>query len=174
MGDLIAGIRPDQWTAPTPCTEWCVRDVVNHLTVMNLVFAAMLGGGPMPERGADHLGNDPLGAYQTSAASLQAAFARPGVLERSYTGPLGNATGAERLQIRLADLLTHGWDLAQATGIPAQMPGDLAEQALAFVREQLSAQPRTGRFAEPQPIDDTAPAIDRLAAFLGRPIRPEL
>ena len=89
-------------------------------------------------------------------------------------GPLGDATGAERPQIRLYDLLAHGWDLGRATGIPARLPDDLAEQALPFVRDQLSTQLRTGRFAEPQPIDDTATAIERLAASLGRQVRPEL
>jgi uncharacterized protein (TIGR03086 family) len=78
------------------------------------------------------------------------------------------------LQIRLYDLLAHGWDLARATGIPARLPEDLAEQALGFVQVQFSAQPRTGRFAEPQPVEETAPAIDRLAAFLGRPVLPQL
>jgi hypothetical protein len=75
------------------------------------------------------------------------------------------------LQIRLYDLLTHGWDLAEAPAIPANLPDDLTEQALAFARDQLSSQPRTGRFAEPQPIDDTGSAIERLAAFLGRQVR---
>jgi uncharacterized protein (TIGR03086 family) len=65
--DLIANIRPDQWNAPTPCTEWTVRDVVNHLVATNLVFAALIGDHPMPERGADHLGNDPVEAYSASA-----------------------------------------------------------------------------------------------------------
>jgi uncharacterized protein (TIGR03083 family) len=51
--DLIAEIRPDQWKAPTPCTEWNVRDPVNHVVGMDLVFAALIEGGPMPERGAD-------------------------------------------------------------------------------------------------------------------------
>jgi uncharacterized protein (TIGR03086 family) len=78
------------------------------------------------------------------------------------------------LQIRLYDLLAHGWDLAQATEIPALLPEDLAEQSLAFVQVQFSAQSRTGRFAEPQPVEETAPAIDRLAAFLGRPVPPQL
>jgi uncharacterized protein (TIGR03086 family) len=145
-----------------------VRDVVNHLVGMDLVFAALIEGGPVPERGADRLGDDPVGACRASSASLQAAFSRPGVLERSYAGPLGSATGAERLQIRLYDLL------ARATGIPARLPEDLAEQALAFVQVQLSLQSRTGRFAEPQPVEETAPAIDRLAAFLGRPVLPQL
>ncbi|MFE7044899.1 TIGR03086 family metal-binding protein [Streptomyces atratus] len=174
VGDLIAEIRPEQWKAPTPCTEWNVRDVVNHLVGMDLVFAALIEGGPMPERGADHLGDEPVEACRASGASLRAAFSRPGVLERSYRGPLGSATGAERLQIRLYDLLAHGWDLARATGIPARLPEDLAEQALAFVQVQLSPQPRTERFAEPQPVEETAPAIDRLAAFLGRPVPPQL
>jgi uncharacterized protein (TIGR03086 family) len=105
-----------------------------------------------------------------SAAALQAAAARPGVLEASQTTPLGVATGAERLQWRIADLLAHGWDLVQATGVSAALPDDLIESALTFVQAQLPGQPRTGRFAEPQPIRDIAPAIDRLAAFTGRPV----
>lgn len=170
MGDLIGRIDDSQWLAPTPCTEWNVREVVSHLVGMNLVFVAMFEDGPMPERGADRLGADPAGAFRQSAAALQAAAARPGVLERRQATPLGSATGAERLQWRIADLLTHGWDLVQATGVAADLPADLAEQALTFVQAQLPGQPRAGRFADAQPIRDDAPAIDRLAAITGRPV----
>jgi len=169
-GYLIDRIEADRWTAPTPCTEWNVRDLVNHLVGMNLVLVAMLEESPMPERGADRLGADPAGAYRRSAAALQAAAARPGVLERSQATPVGVATGAERLQWRIVDLLAHGWDLVQATGLVAELPDDLAGQALTFVRAQLPRQSRAGRFAEPQPIRDNAPAIDQLAAFTGRPV----
>jgi uncharacterized protein (TIGR03086 family) len=100
--------------------------------------------------------------------ALQAAFGRPGVLERTYHGPLGTATGAERLQIRLYDLLAHGWDLAQATEQPADLPDDLAEQSLAFARTQLTEQARPGRFGPAQIVAEQAPAIERLVAFLGR------
>lgn len=170
MGDLIDRIAADQWTAPTPCTEWNVRDLVNHLVGMNLVFVALFEGRPMPERRADRLGADPAGAYRQSGAALQAAAVRRGVLQRSQTTPVGVATGAERLQWRIVDLLTHGWDLVQATGVAAELPDDLAEQALTFVRVQLPSQPRAGRFGDPQPIRDGAPAIDRLAALTGRPV----
>ncbi len=170
MGDLIDRIAADQWTAPTPCTEWSVRDVVNHLVGMNLVFVALFEESPMPARGADRLGADPAGAYHRSAVALQAAAARPGVLERSQATPVGVATGVERLQWRIVDLLAHGWDLGQATGVAAELPDDLAEQALTFARARLPSQPRAGRFADPQPIRDNAPAIDRLAAFTGRPV----
>src|SRR4051794_25680831 len=95
---------------------------------MDLVFAALIGDGPMPERGADHLGTDPVEACWASSALLHAAFARPGVLERSYSGPVGRATGVERLQIRLYDLLTNRIGPHAATGIRGQIPEELAEQ----------------------------------------------
>ena len=170
VGDLIDRIPADRWTAATPCTQWAVRDVVAHLVGMNLVFVAMLEQSPMPDRGADPLGADPAGSYRRSATALQAAAALPGVLERSQSSAVGVATGAERLQWRIADLLTHGWDLVQATGVVAELPDDLAEQALAFARAQLPAQSRAGRFADPQPVPEDAPAIERLAAFTGRPV----
>jgi uncharacterized protein (TIGR03086 family) len=171
VAGLIRNIRADQWSAPTPCTDWTVRRLVDHLIGMNRVFAALLADRPPPPRPpADHVEDDPVGAYRDSAAALQAAFGRPGVLERTYHGPLGTASGAERLEIRLYDLLAHGWDLAQATGQPADLPDDLAEQSLAFARTQLTGQARPGRFGPAQVVAEQAPAIDRLAAFLGRPV----
>ena len=105
VGDLIARVGPEQWSAPTPCTAWTVHQLVNHLIGMNRVVAALLSDEPPPRPAADHIEEDPVGAYRDSAATLLTAFGRPGVLDRTYRGPLGAATGAERLQIRLYDLL---------------------------------------------------------------------
>jgi uncharacterized protein (TIGR03086 family) len=171
VAGLIGNVRADQWSAPTPCTDWTVRQVVNHLIGMNRVFAALLADQPPPPRpSADQVEDDPAGAYRDSAAALLAAFSGPGILERTYHGPLGTASGAERLQIRLYDLLAHGWDLAQATDQPVDLPDDLAEQSLAFARTQLTEQARPGRFGPAQIVAEQAPAIERLVAFLGRPI----
>src|ERR1019366_7520737 len=170
VGDLIEGVREEQWSAPTPCTDWTVRALVNHLIGMNLVFVSLLGDQAPPERGADRTGNDPAASYRESASALIVAFNRPGVLERTFHGPLGSATGMDRLQIRLYDLLAHGWDLAHAIDQPVTLPQDLAEQSLAFAQIQLSSQPRAGRFDLARDISNDAPAIDRLAAFLGRSI----
>ncbi|MCX5046596.1 TIGR03086 family metal-binding protein [Aldersonia sp. NBC_00410] len=172
VGDVIAHIAPDQWELTTPCTEWNVRRLVGHLVAGNLIFVARLGGGAMPEQGSDLLGDDPTAAFRETAADLQAALRGPGVLDRRYPGPLGVVTGAETLQIRLYDLLVHGWDLGRATGIAADLPNDLAAQSLLFVRDQLATMPRTGRFAEPQSVAPGAPSIDQLAAFLGRQVEP--
>ncbi len=168
MGAVIARIDENQWDLPTPCTEWNVRDLVSHLVFGNRVFVARLSGDEMPDRHADQLGDDAAAAYVDTAADLLDALRPEGVLERRYPGPLGVITGLETLQIRLYDLLAHGWDLEQATGLPVDLPEDAAAESLEFVRGQLATAPRTGRFAEPQLVPDTAPAIDRLAAFLGR------
>ena len=167
VGAVIAGIRPDQWTAPTPCTEWDVSRVVEHLVGMNLVFEAMLRDAPPPERGS--LANDdPVEAFRSSSSLLLQAFSAPWVIEREYVSPMGSATGADRLQIRLYDLLVHGWDLAQATGQPDGIPEDLAEASLAFAQKQVIMAMRGERFQPPTEVGPEARGIERLVAFLGR------
>ncbi|MGI8310558.1 TIGR03086 family metal-binding protein [Saccharopolyspora hattusasensis] len=170
VGHLVSSIREAQWSDPTPCTDWTVKDLVNHLVDVNLAVASSLKRQPPPEPGTDHLNGAPVNAYVRSGAAVQAAFDRPGVLEHTYQGPFGEATGAALLHVRLADLLTHGWDLAQATEPPASLPEDLVEQALAFVRREFTTPARTGRFEHAQAVSEDAPVIDRLAAFLGRPV----
>jgi uncharacterized protein (TIGR03086 family) len=166
---LIDNIRTEQWSASTPCPDWTVRQLVHHVVGLNRVFAAMLAGAPMPARLS--IADDELGQkYRESAARLLAAFGQPGVLDRSYDGPLGSATGAERLMIRLYDLLAHGWDLGQATGQPEGLPVDAAELSLTFVRQQLSDEARPGRFAMAEVAPAGASAIQQLVAFLGRPV----
>lgn len=170
VGSLIGNIRPEQWSSATPCTDWTVRDVVGHLIGMNRVFAAMLADEPPPQRAGDLADDELRQQFEDSAALLMAAFSVPGVLDRIYHGPLGSATGAERLNIRLYDLLAHGWDIAQATHQPVALPEEAAELSLAFVREQLRDEARTGRFGLPQVAPADATAIERLVAYLGRPV----
>ncbi len=146
-----------------------MRRVVGHLVGMNLVFAAMLADEPMPAR-VDIADDDLAAQYDSSAELLVSRFSAPGVLERDIGGPMGSASGAERLQIRLYDLIAHGWDLARATRQPLTLPDDVVEDSLAFATVQLEGVDRDGRFQPPQPCPDSAAALDRLAAFLGRDV----
>src|SRR5919199_4585789 len=68
---VIAAVGGDQWSLPTPCTEWNVRDLVDHVVVGNYAFASILRGEP-PAAAQDLLGSgrDLLSAYRDSAASL--------------------------------------------------------------------------------------------------------
>jgi uncharacterized protein (TIGR03086 family) len=178
---LVAGIGPDDWDLPTPCTEWSVRQVVNHLVSSNLLFVRVLGGEPLPPREellaaarTDRLGEDAVGAYRASAAALVDAFRAEGALERLVTVPAGTFPGIAALHLRIVEALVHGWDLARATGRPLTVPDALVERELAFTRDTLPRLPPRpagqGPFAPAQPVDDDAPPLDRLAALLGRPM----
>jgi uncharacterized protein (TIGR03086 family) len=171
VGALIDAIQPAQWAAPTPCLGWTANRLVEHLVGKNLVFGAVLAERALPQRG-DGVPNDRLArAYRESAAELLDAFGQPGVLDRSYHGPLGPATGAQRLKIRMYDLLAHGWDLAEALGRPADLPEDALEESLAFARaDGRAVRPGGGCFGPSRPVADAAPAIIRLVAFLGRDV----
>ncbi len=171
-GELIGSVADAQWTAPTPCSQWCVRDLVRHLVAGNILFADALRGleparaiQPPPDDG------DWLKAYQSTAAELLDAFGQPGALDRIVSVPFGSVPGIVALHLRITEVLVHGWDLARATGQHAVFPEALAEQELAFSQSKLSDIPPDRRpFAPPQQVSGDAPAIDRLAACLGRKV----
>jgi uncharacterized protein (TIGR03086 family) len=176
---LINGIGDDQWTNATPCTDWTVRDLVNHVVFGNWLFAGLLAGNQPPpldemlrQQSTDRLAADPAGAYRASADALLESFRQPGVLEQVFAVPIGPVPGIVALHLRIAEALVHGWDIAEATGQSGGYPDDLAEQELAFSRDKMADIPPGRRpFGPPQPIADDASAIDRLAAALGRPRR---
>jgi len=164
-------MRADQGSQPTPCTERVVRRLLDHVIGLNRVFTALLLDAPPPLRATtDHAEEDPVAAYRDTSAALEAALGQPGILERQFRGSLGAATGAERLQIRLYDLLAHGWDLSQAMAQPFNVRDDLVEPSLALARGRLAEQRREERFAPAQMVNENAAAIERLAAFPGRTV----
>jgi uncharacterized protein (TIGR03086 family) len=169
---ILLAVRDDQWHDPTPCTDWQVRDVVNHMVVGNDLFARIVRHEP-PATARAMPGTGPafLSAYRDSAAALLDAFRQPGMLQEVFTVPVGTVPGIVALHLRIVEMLVHGWDVARAIGYPATFPDDLAEQALAFSRGKLPDIPADrSPFAPPQPVADDAPAIDRLAACLGRSV----
>lgn len=168
---LLRGVRADQWDLSTPCTDWVVRTLVNHVVTGNLLFETWVRGTPPPDRSVDHLGDDPVAAFRTGADTMVEAFSQPGVLERLHPSPLGEQPGAFLVQMRITEHLVHGWDLARATAQPPGFPDELVDKALVVARRGLSNRPRTpGSFDEAQPAPEGAPVLDRLAAFLGRPL----
>jgi uncharacterized protein (TIGR03086 family) len=167
---LVAAITPEQWSAPTPCTAWSVRDLLNHLVAGNRWFAAMARGEDI-ERSAfagDQLGDDPVASYRDSAQELQQAVEAPGALDRTYTLPVGRLPGPAMVTLRLIETITHGWDLGRATGQTPNYSAAAVQIALATSERLPRRTGPGGPFAPATEPGPNASDLDRLAALLGR------
>jgi uncharacterized protein (TIGR03086 family) len=141
MGLLVLGIDEfgrrlrlvgaEDWTRPTPCTDWDVRALVNHVVGANVRYQLSLHGATTAQveatRTVDHLGDDPFGAFIATSAAMVAAFHEDGVLDRMHHHVTGDRTGRELLAMRVLDLAVHGWDLARAIGADETIEPDLVE-----------------------------------------------
>ncbi|MCX5202736.1 TIGR03086 family metal-binding protein [Streptomyces sp. NBC_00237] len=165
---LVSAVDPGRFDRPTPCADWDVRALLDHLVWENLLWAGLADGAPRTDVAADHLGDHHVEAFRSASEAALAAFERPGMLDQRY----GPAPGRRLVEQLVIEMLVHGWDLARATGQPHDLLPGLAASALPVVREIYGGLPRTaaGSFAEPQPLPADACALDRLAAYLGRTV----
>lgn len=175
VGDLIADVPRDQWSAPTPCAAWNVRELVDHMVLGHRLFSGILRReaavepGALDPESADVLGGDPAGAYRAAVADLLGAFRQPGVLEQVWQVPAGAVPGSAAVHLRAVEDLVHGWDLSRATGLELRVPDELVEPEVEFARSKLAdVPPDRSPFAAPESVPATAPALDRLAGVLGR------
>jgi uncharacterized protein (TIGR03086 family) len=166
----IAGVLPEQLEDPTPCTEWNVRQLLNHIVGGNRSFIAMqTGGGPI-DRSADYLGADPLAAFRTSLAELRAVFAADGALERIVPTPFGEAPAAVLVNMRVNEMMLHGWDVARATGQSTDLDPELAAECLEEFRALRATGRGKGMFHDPTEAPAGAVPADQLAAIAGRTV----
>ncbi|MFB8003489.1 TIGR03086 family metal-binding protein [Nocardia sp. NPDC056000] len=181
----LNAIRPEQWVRPTPCAEWNVRQLVNHVTRGNLNYANLVEGGSAAEflrqREVDALGTDPVAAFARSVSTCADAFAQPGALCRVLDYPLGRIAGRQALAVRTTDTTIHSWDLARALGVDDTLdPGlvawiaDHLDEIYTDLPETRTAIDTTHRFfaAARAAAAGDGPRQDRLLRQMGRAPRP--
>jgi len=162
---VIGNVRADQWENPTPCPEWTVRDLLAHtIGVVATLGAAASGTAPT----SFVLGVDPAAQFHEAATATLAAWRVPGVLDTVVPIAAGPMPGRAVAGINLLDTATHAWDIAVASGQPAQLPHDVAQAALAESRAIIAPETRVGRFAGEVAAPPGAGPTERLVAFLGR------
>jgi uncharacterized protein (TIGR03086 family) len=169
---MVGPITDEQLSLPTPCSDWNVRDVLNHIVLGDLIVTAFFQNEPQPDRSADHLGADPTRTVAKSLAGTRAELTTPGALERIVEGTfMGTATVAELAERRIADLVAHLWDLARATGRSTDYDPELVDRVMAHYRARLEGRPREGMpIASISPVPEDATPADRLAGYLGRTV----
>lgn len=145
-------VRPHQWAAPTPCTAWDVQALVNHVVGANRRYTMLLHGATSDDvdatRTADHLGDDPVASFLTTAAELNAAIREPGAMARTAQHPAGERTGAQLLGTRILDIAVHTWDLARAIDADETLDPDVVAFALTL-RDTFEAGRERRSFAPP-------------------------
>ena len=173
---VVKGVRTGQMAAPTPCTEWDVRALLNHvigtLWLSQALFTDAAPRHPMAPGGlpgSDLAGGDPVAAYAEASAAALAAAGTGDALTRLHVTPLGDMPGPVLAGFTTLDILVHGWDLAKATGQPAALEAALAGHVLAFAHQALTEEEaRAGRIGPAVAVPADALMTDRLAGFLGR------
>jgi uncharacterized protein (TIGR03086 family) len=156
-------VAPDAWSAPTPCTEWTARDVVEHL----IGFHEFLLLRPLGVR-AQRPRDDPAARWDATARALFTALEDDGVLDRATELP-GGGTSSPRTMLGAltTDVLVHTWDLAVATAVPAELDTELIEDA--YARATSVDINRAAASVGPEvAVAGDAPTIDKLIAFYGR------
>jgi uncharacterized protein (TIGR03086 family) len=164
---LISRVTPAQVGLPTPCSNFDLRALVNHIVHDVQMFTAMISGGQRGSSDADLLGDDWMAAYTSSADSLLAAWRSRGT-DGTLTSRMGELPATWALGQHASDLVVHAWDVARAIGDTQQLDPELAESALAWGRQNLKPEYRGQAFGPEVPVSEDAPAYDRLAAFFGR------
>lgn len=160
------------WDNPTPCTDWNVKQLVNHIVAEQLWVPELLAGKPVAEVGdkfeGDILNDDPIGTWTIASQAARAAWLEPGTLDREVHLSFGDTDGREYCWQMTVDLAVHGWDLATALGGEAGMGDELATAVLGYVEPQAAAWQGSGMFADPVPVPADADPQTRLVAMLGR------
>jgi uncharacterized protein (TIGR03086 family) len=173
LAPVVGGITPGQLHDPTPCTDYDVEQLREHvlgwLTTFAAGFADAGGQAPRASLSGYQAPADAAAEVRTAAGTLARAL-RAGAASRPLR--LGDSAmpGEMALGMILWEYQVHGWDLARATGQPWSPPAAAAEESLSFAPAMLTDdyQGDGKAFGHPVSVSGQAPPLDRLLGLSGR------
>jgi uncharacterized protein (TIGR03086 family) len=160
---VTEAIGHDELHRRTPCTDWDVAALAEHLidTISRLATAVGIPNAPPNDGTIDQ-------RIQRLTQPIIAEWRRRGladdVMFSGRTLPAHLALG-----ILCLELVVHGWDFAVALHRAIPIPDAHADHVLGLAHQTLTEQSRAvAGFNPPVPVSATASALDRLVAFTGR------
>lgn len=172
FGERVHAVRADQWTAGTPCTDWDVRTLVNHLVGEIRWAVPLFAGATIAEVGnqfdGDLLGDDPVAAWDAAAPAAIAAVQDPAAMDRTVHLSFGDFPGSEYASQLFADLLVHGWDLARATGQDERLDPELVAACAEWFADRAADYREFGAVGPRVTPEPGADAQTALLADFGR------
>ncbi len=169
-------VAPDQWELPTPCPEWTVSGLVNHMLLGTRMSIHVLSGMPRDEV-ISHLDDDLLGATDDPVATfvelaeqVVAGFSGPGGLDGMVEHPAGEFPRPVFCGFRVADAACHAWDLARAIGADETLDEALVDYAWNDAQPMREMIVASGMFGEGASgtVGDDAPLQTRYLDLMGR------
>ena len=170
---LVAGVRDDQLTDPTPCADTPVAGLLDHLVGLTLAFRMAAEKTPLPgapSASADHLPADWRERLPRQLDELVAAWRVPAAWEGQAAAGGAELPAAAMGTVALNEVLVHGWDLAVATGQSYAVDEDGARACLRFAVDFARGAPeaRDAMYGPVVPVPEDAPVFDRLLGQTGR------
>jgi uncharacterized protein (TIGR03086 family) len=157
----LDAVGDDQWASPTPCTDWDVRQLVNHVIDVQRAIPEGLGMAVTDVP-------DPKATWKAVRDGAMTVLRQPGVLEQTMPGRNGEMPVEMSLGIRVGDLLVHTWDLARATGGDERLDADTAAIVLERIKPNDELLRSSGTFGPKLDPPPGADAAVELLCFTGR------
>jgi uncharacterized protein (TIGR03086 family) len=168
----VQAVSGDQWSWSTPCTEWNVRALVNHLVNEDRWVPELLRGMTIEDVGdrfdGDLLGNDPKTAWRDAMEQARAAVSEVGALERTVHLSFGDLLGRDYIAQVATDHVVHAWDLARGIGAVDRLDPELVEFAYGVLEPQVQEWREAGAFEDEVQADPDADLQTKLLAITGR------
>ncbi|MBV9282956.1 MAG: TIGR03086 family protein [Chloroflexi bacterium] len=174
IASVLSGVGREVYDDPTPCSEWTVRDVINHIVAGARRFAGWASGEPSSATPAgqapDVVGDEPYDAYVDASKEMVEAWRRRGLEGEVAFGPLGLAPARSVCRVAMVDHLVHGWDIAQSVGRSFTADDELIDVSWEFAHANMTPERRgAGKpFADAVEPPQGATRLDQLMAFMGR------
>ncbi|WP_052666727.1 TIGR03086 family metal-binding protein [Nitriliruptor alkaliphilus] len=169
----VDALEPDHWTLPTPCADWNVRALVNHVAIEDLWTPPLLAGRTIADVGdafdGDRIGAVPPQAVHDAAAGAIAAAAETGALERVVHLSFGDVPATEYVWQVTADHLIHGWDLARAVGADERLDPELVDACADWFADNEDAYRAAGAIGPRAAHQPRGPQEQLLVAFGRQP-----
>jgi uncharacterized protein (TIGR03086 family) len=168
---LVDQLEPTDLDNPTPCSNFTVHGVLDHMIGGATNFVPAFQGVSPTEPAAPPVtaGKVPTAEFGQAMSSLLDAVNSPGAMQRTISAPFGDVPGSVFARFVAFDGLIHGYDLASSTGLVYDPPADVVAAVDSFAREALGPDMRDGdTFALETAAPDGASVLHKLVAFSGR------
>lgn len=172
FGSRVEAVAQGQWSDPTPCSDWDVRELVAHVVEMAWRVPHLLSGAEVPDRrgepAQDPRYGGPAEAWRAAAAAARAAFAADGALDRTVSVASGEMGARDYLWEMTVGITVHAWDLARAIGADERLDPELVRRIHSQHERDPDSLAAGGAFAPPVQVAAHADLQARMLGLMGR------